>query len=310
MRRIVLHELPDGTVRQVQPYHVSLEGLASAILYRDDEDYDAMVKILCTAAKRKNVIVIIYAVVSNHCHVAILAASQEDADEYGIELKKIYSMWFQRRYGGKGILRNVDTQALCLDSDWYVRNALAYIPRNALDNGCNVNEYRWSGYRAMFGVESPGKDCRKVSSLSRRETRALLHTSKKIKGVPWLIDASGQLVPASFCEHHYLEQAFERDQSFFLKTIGGQNAAELKNRLIDTPRTMVPDSEYRKMASDTCLRWFQTDISDTPFEKKLRLVPYLFRTTRTTVPQLARALEMDREKVASALRPFPKAAGA
>lgn len=92
MRRIVLHELPDGSVRQVRPFHVSLKGLESVVLCRDDTDYDAMVKILCVAAKRKNVVIIIYAVVSNHCHVAILAESQQDADAYGIELKKIYSM--------------------------------------------------------------------------------------------------------------------------------------------------------------------------------------------------------------------------
>ncbi len=305
MRRVVLHELPDGTVRQVYPFHVSLEGLESAVLCRDDDDYDAMVKILCVAAWRKNVIVIIYAVVSNHCHVAILAESQKDADEYGIELKKIFSMWFSRRYGEKGILKGIDSQARYLDSDWYVRNALAYIPRNALDNGCNVNEYRWSGYRAMFGMESPGKDCRRVSSLSRRETRALLHTSDKLKDVPWLIDPSGQLVPASFCDHHYLEQAFERDQSYFLKTVGGVNAAELKNRLIDSPRQMVPDSEYHKLANETCRRWFSSDLSGIPLEKKLRLLPYLFRTTRTTVPQLARVLSMERKEVAAVLKRAP-----
>ena len=62
----------------------------------------------------------------------------------------MYSMWFSRKYGEKGVLRRIQTSAIWLDSDWYVRNALAYVPRNALDNGCNVDEYRWSGYSAMF----------------------------------------------------------------------------------------------------------------------------------------------------------------
>ena len=302
MRRIVLHELPDGSVRQVRPFHVSLKGLKSVVLCRDDTDYDAMVKILCVAAKRKNVVIIIYAVVSNHCHVAILAESQQDADAYGIELKKIYSMWFSHRYGERNILKGIDSQALSLDSDWYVRNALAYIPRNALDNGCNVNEYRWSGYRAMFGIETPGKDCRRVSTLSRRETRALLHTSDRLRDVPWLIDPSGQLVPASFCDHHYLEQVFERDQSFFLKTIGGLNNAEMKHRLIEAPRQMMPDSEYHKLAKETCQRWYGSDLSTISLEKKIRLLPYLYRTTKTSIPQLARVLGMEREKVAAAIQ--------
>ena len=66
MRRVVTHELPDGSIRQLYPFHISMEGLETAILCRDDMDYDAMVKILCIAARRKNVIVVIYAVVSNH----------------------------------------------------------------------------------------------------------------------------------------------------------------------------------------------------------------------------------------------------
>ena len=151
MRRIVSRVLPDGSIRNVQPYHVCLEGLEQAVLCRDDKDYDAFVKIICVAARRKNVIVVIYAVVSNHCHAGVLAESQDVANAFADEIKRVYSMWFSRKYGETETLRGTDSVALWLDSDWYVRNALAYIPRNALDNGCNVDTYRWSGYRAMFG---------------------------------------------------------------------------------------------------------------------------------------------------------------
>ena len=89
MKRAVLRQMPDGNVRYVQPYHVSMEGQEKVILFRDAEDYDAMVKIICVCARRKNVIVIIYAVVSNHCHAAILAVCQEDADAFCEEIKRI-----------------------------------------------------------------------------------------------------------------------------------------------------------------------------------------------------------------------------
>ena len=115
MRRIINQELPDGSIRQVQPFHISLEGLKTAVLCRDERDYDAMVKILCIAARRKNVIVIIYAVVSNHCHLAVLATSQEDAYACGQEIKKMYGMWFNRRYSEKAIMKGVDVKAILLD---------------------------------------------------------------------------------------------------------------------------------------------------------------------------------------------------
>ena len=139
MRRVVQRVLPDGTIGNVQPFHICLEGLEKAVL----------------AARRKNVIVVIYVVVSNHSHATVLARCQNDADCYGEEVKKMASMWVSGRYGERKLLRRVDMKAPCLDSDWYLRNTLAYVPRNALDNGCNVNEYRWSGYRAMFRGRIP-----------------------------------------------------------------------------------------------------------------------------------------------------------
>ena len=60
-----------------------MEGMKTAVLCRDDDDYDALVKIICVCARRKNVIIVVYAVVSNHCHAAVLAASQEAADSFG-----------------------------------------------------------------------------------------------------------------------------------------------------------------------------------------------------------------------------------
>lgn len=301
MRRTFPQELPDGTVRQLHPFHISMEGLETTVLCRDDADYDAMVKILCVAARRKKVLVIIYAVVSNHCHVAILAANQGDADAYGQEIKRMYAMWFRRRYGEEGILRHTDIKAIWLDSDWYVRNALAYIPRNALDNGCPVQDYRWTGYRAMFRQGYERNTGRKVASLTKRERERILHTGDDLSEVRWLLNEREELIPDSFCEHRYLEQAFEQDPAFFLKTIGGQNAAEMQNKLITAPRTIQTDGEFFKLATETSQRWFQAEIPSISLERKIRLITYLHRTSRTTVPQLARVFGLPRNQISRIL---------
>ena len=303
MNRIVRRVLPDGSLAIVYPFHISLEGMENCILCRDDDDYDAMVKIIAVAARRKNVIVIIYAVVSNHCHVAVLAKTQEVADSFGEEIKRVYSMWFSRKYSERGAMQKVDVKAILLDTNWYVRNALAYIPRNALDNGCNINEYQWSGYGAMFQAEISCQNCRRVAELSKRDKRDLMHTGDDLSGVPWLLDTQDRLVPGSFCDHAYLEQVFENEQSFFLKILGGQNSAELKQKLVELPRKMLPDSEFYKNVNEISNRWFQVDISELSLEKKIRLLPYVFRTSKTTVPQLARTFELSRQQVSAVLFP-------
>lgn len=272
-----------------------MEGLERTILCRDEEDYDAMVKILCVSARRKNVVLVIYAVVSNHCHAVVLARYQQDADDYGEEVKRMAAMWFSRKYGESGVLKGTDVKAICLDSDWYVRSALAYVPRNALDNGCNVNEYPWSGYRAMFSQDvSKRVSARQVSSLPRDEMRRIMHTGDKLKDVPWLLDDSGRLIPSSICDSAYLEQAFGNDQSFFLRTIGSLNPAEMNQKLIDNPRMRLTDSEFYKHTAAVSLRWFKAELSRLSLEQKARLIPYISRTMKTSVPQLARTFGLDR----------------
>ena len=302
MRRIVSRTLPDGTVRNVQPFHVSLEGMETAVLCRDDLDYDAFVKIICVSARRKNVIVIIYAVVSNHSHVGVLSSSQKDADAYGEEIKRVSSMWLSHRYGERGRLQGMDVKAIPLDTEWYIRNALAYIPRNALDNGCNVNEYPWSGYRAMFrGNEPLPGPLRKVSEMTQRERRAVMHTADPLDGVPWLVDASGALVPESFCDSGYLEQVFNHDQVYFIRTIGGQNAAEMRQKLIDAPRILMNDTDFYQDVDATAHRWFSSDLAALTLEQKIRLIPYIKRTRKTTIPQLARVFSLKREQITAIL---------
>ena len=302
MKRTVLRRLPDGSGAYVSPFHISMKGLEKLILFRDDSDYDAMVKILCVCAMRKNVIIIIYAVVSNHCHIAVLAKTQEDAQKYGLEAKRMYSMWFSGKYHMSGVMVKVDIKAIPLDNDWYVRNALAYIPRNALDNGCNINEYEWSGFSAMFRQN----DCSgaiAVKSLSKKEKRTMMHTGDKLDDVPWLLDKSGHLIPSSFCDHSYLEQAFNNDLTYFLRVIGGQNSSDLTFRLVDGPRTMLTDGEFIKLVTEISNRWFQSDLQELSLEQKIKLLPYVYRTMKTTIPQLARTFSLSRCEIEHILRP-------
>ena len=302
MERIAIRTLPNGRLERLLPVHVCLEGMAETILCRDDEDYDAMVKTMMVAARKKNVIVVIYAVVSNHFHATVLALCQEDAHLYGEEVKRRYSMWFSRKHGEKKAMKGTSVSAIVLENDWHVRNALAYIPRNALDNGCRVSDYPWSGYAAMFRPKGETIRGTPVSELTKREREKFLHTGEDLKDLTWLLDERHHLIPASICDSRYLEQAFNNDPAFFLKTIGTVNPAEMQWKLVDAPRQRQTDMEFLATVNDVSLRWFNLRAGELPIEKKLRLIPYINRTTKTSSPQLARVFGMNRETIANALR--------
>ena len=296
MQRVAVRTLPSGDVRRLQPFHVCVKGLEDAILCRDDDDYDALVKVICVSAWRSNVIVIIYTVLSNHCHIAVLAERQEIAQLYGNDVKKVFSMWYSRKYGERNILKRIDLKALWLDTDWYVRNVLAYIPRNALDNGCNVNEYIWSGYRAMFNKEKPA-NLRKVRLLTTREKERIMHTGDNLSEVPWTIDPDNRLEPYSFCDSLYLEQVFNNDQAYFLKMIGSVNTVEMQYDLEERPYLMLPDTEMFKSVEELSQKWFGKTVDNLSLEQKNRMIPFLWHTRKTTPKQLARVLGIPPERM-------------
>ena len=296
MNLCVVRTLPDGSRKMVRPFHISMEGRESFIICRDDEDYDVMVKTIAVGCRRKNVVLIIHAVVSNHFHLAVLADCQASAYEAGEEIKRVYSMWLHSKYGIAGALDRADVQAIPLETSYHVRNALAYIPRNALDNKCNVKEYPWSGYSAMFNSIVPA-GCKAVSSLSKRLCMEFLHTCMSLKNVPWLLDSDLRLVPRSFCDWEYLEQAFEHDPAYWLRTVGGVNSAQMQEMLIDGPREMKPDTEVRKLADELSQKWFGRSLDDASMEQRGKLMYYFSRMKRTTVSQMARVFEMAPERV-------------
>jgi len=293
--RIVTRRLPDGSTSKVHPFHISMEGMESIVLCKEEEDYDVLQKYFHICTWGCNVLVVSNIVMSNHGHIAVLAVDYETACEAGEAIKKNYSQYITYKYGEKKTLLRADINVQYLDSDWYVRNALAYIPRNALDTGFRVEDYPWSTYRAVFGNRNPA-GC-PVQLLRRRERESLFHTHADLSKVPWTIDRDGHLNPASCCDTDYVESAFNHDQAFFLKTIGGLNKAEMEEKLVTGPRKRLNDSEFLITVADISDRWFHRPVTELTREQKMRVLPHLYRSHNTTVSQLARCLQMDPEEI-------------
>ena len=300
-QRIVTRTLPDGKVCKVFPFHISLEGMETALLCKDDEDYDHLEKCFYVSAHMANCIVIIAIAMSNHGHCSLLAESIESAFNTASLITKRHSQYLSWKYKEKAVLARSDISVKYLDSDWYVRNALAYIPRNAIDAGSRVEDYRWSGYRGMFADGRCPEAVRRVADMSRREREAVFHTHEDLSGVPWLVNADGGVEPASACDYAYLESAFSNDQAFFLKTIGSVNVPEMQQMLVSSGRHSRTDTEMLAVIKQLADKWYHKTIPEMTPEVKARLLPYLYRSYRTTVPQLARCLGMPRDVVAGLL---------
>lgn len=299
--RIIVRSLSDGSTRRLFPFHICLKGLPDIILCRDDEDFDVFVKQIHLCAIRKNVVVVVYIVMSNHLHVMILAPDQKAADEYCVEIKKTLSMYYSRRYGVRKVLRHLDASAFYLDTNSYVRNSIAYTLKNSLDAGCRVDQYPWSSFRAVF-ASGKSPDLVPVSRLSTREVERVFHTNMDISSTGWLIDGCGRLDPSSACYVLYAEEAFNNDLSFFWRVLGMVDNPAMEARFVDGPRTRLNDQQFLKYLSETAERWFGKKVDDLSNDNKMRLVPYIYHTVRTSPSQLARGLGLDRALIEKLIR--------
>lgn len=298
-----VQELPNGIVARVFPFHVSLEGRETRILCRDTEDYDSFVKIAVVCTRRKNVILVTYSVVSNHGHFVVLCTCKKAADDFGEEVKRVYSMYFQRKYHESRATKGMDVDSQWLDSDWYLRNAIAYDIRNAMDNGADsILEYEWTSFRAYFSQRRTDSEDRLVCSLSKSQKRALMHTNDTMEGARWLVSGKGKIVPYSVCNYRYVEGAFNNSQTLFLQKIGNVNVAEMSEKLIESPHRFKKDEDVVRAAGDICRKWFSCEIHDLPVVRKCRLISYYFQSNRTSVSQLARVFELPKDTVAEILR--------
>ena len=300
--RIVAKRMEDGLVVRLFPFHVSLEGMEEALLCRDGDDYDVLVKYIALAARKADVSVVTYDVVSNHAHMVVLSESEEVCRGFVLDLKRRYSMWLSRKYGEAKMLHRHVVDVQYLDSDWYLRNAIAYDIRNCLDNGANnVYEYRWTSYRCYFCDGGIPEKTIPVSSLSSRQAETILHSGENCSNVAWRLNERYELEPGSFCNWRYVEAAFGYDQAFFLRILGGVNTAEMTEKLVLAHSSRRTDGELFKTINEMSQKWYGRNVYDLSSSQKAKLIHYVYRSVRTSVNQLARCFGLPRDYVSGIL---------
>lgn len=301
-RLIVERKLPDGRISDVRPFHISFEGMESALLCRDEEDYDQMVKNIFIRALKSNVIVIIYCVVSNHAHIAVLAETREIVRNYANDIKRVQSMWLHKKYGEVNVLLDKKPDIREIETMSYARNVLAYIPRNALDNGVkNIDTYKWTGYRGMFCEGQALCGTTRVSALSKRGKESIMHTGADLSAVHWLLNENDEIEPASTCDWQYLESIYNHSQSFFLRMLGNVNSAEMVYDQTIASHHRMTDSEFLKAAQEFSCKWYQKSIDELSPSARIRFLGYLDKKIFISVPQAARCLKLERSVVSHVL---------
>ena len=197
--------------------------------------------------------------------------------------------------------RRTDSRPVPLLDNFHLRNALCYIPRNALDVGKRPDRYRWSSYRAMFSKGHFQGAARPAGSMTYREKRVVFKTDGIAVDPGWMVTSDGVIEPVSYCDIEYAEGAFNNDIGFFLKIMGLVDDQQTEQELVISPKKMRTVGELVNIIDDHSRRLYSKPSSSLSLAQKIPLIKTVWRTNRTSVAQLARCFAMTKKEILFAL---------
>ena len=260
---------------------------------KDEEDYDLAVKYLHLACRAARISIVAYCFVSNHFHCILLAPDRERIEAMLPDFKKRFAMYYASKYGVESPLRHAQFFAVYLDSDRYLRNAVAYVLRNAKHQSERIDRYPWSSFRAYFREDIPAG--RLVRKLSVAQKRQLFRSGSALKDVSWCVDCNGGLVPSCSVDHEYVEAAFLHDHQFFMRIVFRDQDAEMEDMLVENPRKGLPDADFEKFAEMRAQELYHCRLAALARTQRIFLAKLLYHSVRTSPKQIARILGFSAE---------------
>jgi len=135
-------------------YHVISRGNARQEIFRDNVDYQQLLKLLAAAVERYSWLVHAYCLLSNHYHL-LVETPQPNLSAGMRQLNGTYAQYFSRRHDQPGHLFQGRFKAYVVDKDSYLLELSRYIALNPVKAGLvtSPGQWKWSSYRKTAGTE-------------------------------------------------------------------------------------------------------------------------------------------------------------
>jgi len=137
-------------------HHVIQRGNNRQLIFTKPADYEVMLSLLTDSAKKFEVAVHAYALLSHHFH--LLATPSDDR---GLPLMmqavgRSYVRYFNDLYLRSGTLWEGRYRSTLIQAERYLLSCMAYVDLSPVRDGlvAEAGEYRWSGYRHYAGIQA------------------------------------------------------------------------------------------------------------------------------------------------------------
>lgn len=136
-------------------YHVMARGNNKMVIYQDETDYSRFESILEKAVAEYELDCWAICAMPNHYHLAI-RTRLPNLSEAIRQVNGVYAQWWNKRHGRVGHVFQARFKAQIVDAGVYLLRLVRYIWRNPVRAGlcATADEWSWSSYRTMLGLES------------------------------------------------------------------------------------------------------------------------------------------------------------
>lgn len=189
-------------------FHLHTEPLKTGEIFLSDEERFIALVYVAIAAECAGVVVLAYALMSNHFHF-ILRGREAQCKDFWARLKAMLSLYFSR-HGRPGVLEPIsEPEPTPITTFKQFRDEIAYVIRNpfVVRKDVNLFAYPWCSGFLYFNPMLSLLEQRPVGTLTLREKRALTHTRDAVLPTGLTLVA-GQAFPGSFVNYRLVESLF------------------------------------------------------------------------------------------------------
>ena len=137
-------------------YHIVNRGVEQRVIYKDNEDFEMFLEILCTACQLYSVQLHGYVLMNNHYHL-LIETKEENLSKFMKHINASYAIYFNKKYKRSGHLWQGRFKSWYVTDDSYLYTLINYIENNPVKAKIvkNASEYRYSSYQSFIEIVKP-----------------------------------------------------------------------------------------------------------------------------------------------------------
>jgi len=150
-------------IDMVGDYHIVNRGVEQRVVYKEHEDYEEFLNILCTACQLYDVQLHGYVLMSNHYHL-LIETKTENLSRFMKHINASYAIYFNKKYKRSGHLWQGRFKSWYVTDAAYLYALIGYIENNPLKAKMvkKLGDYLYSSYGAFSEMVMP-LPCMKAS---------------------------------------------------------------------------------------------------------------------------------------------------